>query len=58
MDEFSAGARGLAEATACGADGEVLQGVIEEARVASRDNQTHFRLKNSPVNGTSATVSG
>ena len=44
MDELSTGARGLAEATACGADGEVLQGVIEEARAASRDDRAHFRL--------------
>jgi hypothetical protein len=44
MDELPKGSRGLEEAAACGADGEVLQGLIEEARATSRDDRAHFRL--------------
>jgi len=44
MDELSTGARGLAEAAACGADGAAIEGLIEEARAASRDDRAHFRL--------------
>ena len=44
MDELSTGSGALEDAAACGADGEVLQGVIAEARATARDDRAHFRM--------------